>query len=71
MEIEKVQDKKGKLVAVIGVDGLGLFMRGEDGKTFYISNYGEIEKNNYDLEDLSQDPTRTPVYEGEQILLKF
>ena len=61
-----------KLIAVIGDGGLGIFFRTTPNDSTYINVYGIARLEPTSLETLlEQSPHRKPVYEGDEIKLKF
>ncbi|MCA9313391.1 hypothetical protein KDA08_03670 [Candidatus Saccharibacteria bacterium] len=75
MEVEKTEKSK-KLVAVIGENGKGFFIRSMEypaTKSAFIDSLGRVSTTNADaLESLLKtNHLRTPVYEGDEITLRF
>lgn len=65
--------KTRRLMAVTGCDGLGLWVRGYNGKSQYIGTNSCIsEVTPHTLEEiLAQDSSRVPVYECDTLTIIF
>lgn len=72
MQVDLVSKKPRKLVAVLAIDGKGVFFPRMGGECVFIDQNGYSNPETQSLERvLAESQERTPIYEGETINLTF